>query len=126
MLKINETTYRELIQRYPQAKVLIEKYQSPYGNTCYRFKAHFKLPKDKRDLSKVHENLKKTWLAVGQASYNSYGQKGLVNGVPVAAHNVSVTMKGKRFKKTDFDRTLEKLKERLKALAELSTIRVET
>jgi hypothetical protein len=111
---MKEEVHRKLIAKHPGTEHLFEEIHIN-GKRFFRYKANFKLDKD-RVLADVPENLRKTWLALGEASYKSHGQKGLVNGVPVAAHNVSVAMKGKRFKKTELEIATDKLRERLKAL----------
>lgn len=106
-------TFRRIVKQDPAKAQFYEEYRYK-GKLYYRRKSLYKIT---RDLDALSENKRKVMLALGETSYGVFGETGLVDGTPVVAHKVSVAMKGKRFKKSDEDIAIDKLRETLRKVA---------
>jgi len=99
------------------------RYISPGGHIkegYYRRKAK----DEKNRLARKPAKLK-TQEAFGTSAYNSYGERGLPEGIPVAASAVRKEMRGKSFKEPAWKKAIRELTESLKEIVEAVEIKKE-
>jgi len=115
-MKINREDFAELVRRRPDLEHHF-RYVRAGGHIkqgYWRRKA-----KDEKDRRTRKPAKLKAQVAFGSAGYSVYGERGLREGIPVAASAVRKTMKGKSYRESTVVKMIRQLSEALKEIAEV-------
>jgi len=116
LIKINASEFAELVRHRPDLAHHFRRIR-PGGHIkkeYWRRKA-----KDEKNRLARHPSKLRTQVAFGNAGYNVYGERGLPEGIPVAASAVRKAMKGKRYREPAWMKAIRELTEAMKEAIEV-------